>query len=560
MTVAWDTETAKLFNAPAYIARFGSLGSKQFSTHPVKSPTRTTVVCMGLPTGVSQTLAPLQNRATVGEVTLSLADVDGEVTALVATEASGAPLATLINERITLLAGYRELPESDYQAAFTGEVRDVELSGDPLIYRFTVVELKRRWEEDLCAGIGVGRWPTSSSRVVALNRDAPIGTTQLETRQELDLGGGFPPTPATPVLLYRADGSASEIVRVTQQVVQPKLLDLAAPTTVAFTATDADFLSAAPRVRGNIINVFYAFLTNNFSTDPRDTGYPLVEVAGSPTGLGLVDADLDLASFLDTRDRYLGDIEVDIFITSPIKARRFFEEELFILGAYPTVAGDGTLGIRCFVPPGPEETSPAKVYKEHMVSLPRLIRRIATHLNRVEVLGDTNPNAAASDIELAIVEDTADQTTSQETGLLVIKSRGLRTSREGVAVATEMAQRIIARWLVPPVELEVEVAFTKRTLAVGQIVKVTHPALPDVRAGTMGLTDGLFEITRVSVDYARGVVRLTLLDSGYGRWAWLGPVSMADYGAASATEKLYAYFGDANNKVNSGTEDGYIKF
>lgn len=42
------------------------------------------------------------------------------------------------------------------------------------------------------------------------------------------------------------------------------------------------------------------------------------------------------------------------------------------------------------------------------------------------------------------------------------------------------------------------------------------------------------------------------------RYGFIGPASMtSDYPAASEAEKEYAFIGDSNNEVNSGTEDGY---
>lgn len=43
----------------------------------------------------------------------------------------------------------------------------------------------------------------------------------------------------------------------------------------------------------------------------------------------------------------------------------------------------------------------------------------------------------------------------------------------------------------------------------------------------------------------------------YRRYGFIAPAGQANYPAATAAEKERAYIGDANNKVNAGTEDGY---
>jgi hypothetical protein len=201
------------------------------------------------------------------------------------------------------------------------------------------------------------------------------------------------------------------------------------------------------------------------------------------------------------------------------------------------------------------------VYKEHMLDDPKWKRRILEHQNRVVVMGNHDVTGTNADATLVTYEDTTDQTNTKEVVEYRIESLGLRSALDGAALAQEIAARILRRWKVPPIEIKVPVAFTKRGLQPGDMVKVSHPGLPNNLTGTLGLTDRVMEVVEAAPRFRTGQMELTLLESAWGaRWARVGPASMADYPAATPTEKQYGYWGDASNMVNAGAEAGYVTF
>jgi hypothetical protein len=76
------------------------------------------------------------------------------------------------------------------------------------------------------------------------------------------------------------------------------------------------------------------------------------------------------------------------------------------------------------------------------------------------------------------------------------------------------------------------------------------------------LTDRLVEVTRSSVDFPEGVVRLELFDHSFGkRWSWIAPDGTPLYTSASPTDKRYAFFGNILNQVGGGSPvDGYYLY
>jgi hypothetical protein len=542
----FETITAKRFNFPAYFVGIEGVTDRQFSTHTVQGAVLNKVVCMQRPRGAAQKLSPLQGSATVGELKIRLVDVDGELTRIVSTEVGSPVLDTLINKKLTLWAGYRDLQEADFVARFGGEIRNVKLV-DSLLYEFTVADFKRRYEDRLMAGL-------DDQPTTAIEGLHAIGSSSLELKSVTGIESG------QTLIVHRKDGSQAEAFTAGAVDEQAKTVGIFPDTGVAWTTGDT-VVADGVRIRGNIINVFYSLLTGTFSTDPTDA-FPLASVLGTPGGLTLVDADLDLAALTRTRDRFLADFDVDFIFRASVTARRFFEDEIFPLGFYPTVANDGILGIRSFVPPGPEDPTPPVLEEQHMDGIPAWDRKFKTHINEIRVFGDHDLGGGAEDLELHFQEDTADQAATRELGAYSVVSEGLRTGLEGAAIAEELGNRIDRRWRVPPIEIKAKTLFTKRDLQVGTIVSLTHPSVPDTFADVVGVTDRLMEITRVDLDYVKGRVKLELLETGFGRFMWLGPAEAGQptYPTADAAQRRFHHWGDSANKVNGGAEDGYTVF
>lgn len=538
------TKTAARQNAPAYYATIEGLTGIKFATHPILSGTGTIKVCMDVPFGNAQSLAPLNKKATIGELRIRLSDVAAYITDVVSTEKPTPLLSTLINRNVTVYGGYRDEPESEYLPMFSGEIREVKLV-DPLVYELTIAERKRRYEENLMASL------TSGAVITELYQAALQFATQIKVLTTI----GF--SPGQTYLLYRKDGSQFERVTISTIDAPNNLINFSTPLANSW-RTLTDVLTNAPFVRGNIVNIFYSLLRGVFSLGP--SSFPLLYKSGTLGGLTFAATEIDEASLISVRDKYLSNFTLDFLWDQPISARRFFEEELYPLGFWPTVNGQGQVGIRAFIPAGPVAATLTKVYKEHMDSFPEWERRIDEHINRVQVWGDLQLNSGQPDTSLALEQSTSDQTATKETILYEIRSSGLRTALDGVSLAREVAFRTLGRYKVPPIQIRVPLIFTKRGLQTGDMVQVSHDALPNVKAGTIGLTDSIFEVVEVNPDYAQGLIEVRLIDTSFRKYAYLGPTSMADYGAASATEKLYAYWGDASNQVGAGAVDGYWSF
>lgn len=90
----------------------------------------------------------------------------------------------------------------------------------------------------------------------------------------------------------------------------------------------------------------------------------------------------------------------------------------------------------------------------------------------------------------------------------------------------------------------------------GDIVSVTHPQVPDRKAGVVGITNKLFEILNKSINFTEGKNTYTMIDASYlssfGLFK-ITPPGEALYAAASAPDKAqYMFFCNASNQYSNG--------
>lgn len=95
----------------------------------------------------------------------------------------------------------------------------------------------------------------------------------------------------------------------------------------------------------------------------------------------------------------------------------------------------------------------------------------------------------------------------------------------------------------------------------GDIVSVTHPQVPDRKAGVIGITNKLFEMLNKTINFTEGRLTYTMIDASYlsqfGLYK-ISPMGEAKYAAASSGDKTtYMFFCGANGEYSNG-DPGHI--
>jgi hypothetical protein len=90
----------------------------------------------------------------------------------------------------------------------------------------------------------------------------------------------------------------------------------------------------------------------------------------------------------------------------------------------------------------------------------------------------------------------------------------------------------------------------------GDIVSVTHPQVPDRKAGVVGITNKLFEILNKSINFTEGKLTYTMIDASYlstfGNFK-IAPPGESPYASASSADKAqYMFFCNDSDQYSNG--------
>lgn len=312
-------------------------------------------------------------------------------------------------------------------------------------------------------------------------------------------------------------------------------------------------------IEGNPINIWYALVTGDFA----DATFPVTTSGATPTGLDVSDTLIDETHLQGERDEWLFGWNMRFEFRRPEKAKKFFEDELFLLKGYPLIRGSGQLSARLYHPAHPALT-PQTLDEDTIIGIPSAKPLFDDHLNVIEIYGDHDPDFDESEGEteftlLYSFEDSADITATKERKELIIESKGLRTELDGIRNARFAGGKIRQRYLEPPIETEVETLFSKRAFEVGDVVGVTHFALPEMDTGARGWSDVQCEVVKAQPDFRRGRMRFTLITTNFGkRYRVIAPNSVPDYTSQTQAQKdKYLSIADTATELLGGADPAH---
>lgn len=490
----------------------------------------------------------LEGKYTIGDLSVQIVDVGGVVSYWAATEK---PVLTRIYQRrATLWLGEASLPEDSYEPVFSGHLEDFELASGGGAYDVTFYSRLRGWDTEIMSAAekheGTVTAGDSSAPYAEFNA-AVFGISNVD-----DYYNG-----RTVAWKSGLNDATTQVVSDFVGVTRKFTLTAGAPA--AIDKNDTFSVLKVAKLVGNPVNIWVRLMLNDFAlTGAIQTDYPLIAVTGSPTGLSYTRADLDEPQIIAERDLWLSGVELELQWTKPGRASTEFQEQIFrIVDAYPTVSPEGEFRFKARRPDAPLAVTPV-VDASMVEGVPGWLREHRDLVNRVEVWG--NWNATTDEYALLAAVETADARYTPAavgfTSEIVIKSRGLVSARNGAALASGLANRILAAYgSGGPEVAEPRGGLSLAILEVGESVSFTSPHLPNIVTGRRGKTAETFEVRRVDVDWTDGRVVVEMVGRYVGRRPmFMGPSTMAaDYGSASAADKKYGYLAPASLLFADGT-------
>jgi hypothetical protein len=200
-------------------------------------------------------------------------------------------------------------------------------------------------------------------------------------------------------------------------------------------------------------------------------------------------------------------------LTEAFEAKQFIETEICrAAGLYPVVDNLGRLSVRAFRPPAAGPAAGYTFDQNNMIVLPEI--------DRMPIINEIVFKVDDGGTEMVFIEATSVSTYGRA-GQHVIESKGLKSVLGAQWFCQEVASRLFRRFAGTPTALRggapvarIESFLLTLPVWVGDYVNVTHPQMPDLLTGTLGVTNRLYEVIDREPDFARGRMRYRLLDTG----------------------------------------------
>jgi hypothetical protein len=248
------------------------------------------------------------------------------------------------------------------------------------------------------------------------------------------------------------------------------------------------------------------------------TGTPgeiIQAVALFALGRGIEEIDRDGLARLDsTAEGMFKTVRPFFFrLAEATEAKQFLETEICKpCGLYPVVDNTGRLSVRSFRPPAAGPVPVFTFNASNMTVLPEV--------DRMEIVNEVVFKIDGGNTELVFVDATSVSTYGRGSQHS-IDSKGLWTVLGAQWWCQTVAQRLFRRFAgvggglkggAPAVRIE---AFLMTCpVWVGDYVYVTHPLMPDVLTGALGVTNRIYEVIDREPDFANGKMQYRLLDTG----------------------------------------------
>jgi len=237
--------------------------------------------------------------------------------------------------------------------------------------------------------------------------------------------------------------------------------------------------------------------------------------------LGLDPATVDLAALeaLDSpAEGLFSGVRPFLFVlTESFEAKQFIESEILKPSCmYAVVTNTGQISLRAGRAPAAGPSPEFGFTADNVVVLPTLDRMKIIN----EALWQFDDADGTSMQDVTYLEATSIATFGRGEQFSV-QSKGLRTELGAYWFTQWTSQRLFRRFAGTPAGLlggapvvDVEAMLLTMPVWVGDYVTLSHPKMPDVMTGALGVVDRVYEVIDRSPDYLRGRMKYKLLDTG----------------------------------------------
>lgn len=474
----WTAQLAANWKRPLYIFEIPSQGIVLTSFTPslVAATPSGARPFMFIPQGAGQQISDLEGASSISQVDVTSIDPTSELKLKLA-------IADLIGSTATLKLGFPGMAYADFVVLHTMQLIDTGWLSDGKIV-FRMQDVQRFVKETIWLNGGPTAWTVGSE------------------------------TPAQ-------------------------------PSGESFAANDEAVSDKNPRwVQGNPIDILLVALQNELgigqaSEDP-DTW--TLYAPGDDTTLINPNTYIDVAQLLALRDSNFAADWMEFKITRPEEGKRWLEQQILKpLGLFSIIRSTGELTFKSLKYPASLGTTVAWDQRSVM-GIPSLTRLPVINVVTVRMNAENTEKSTSSrtfNQEITFRQTVSSQQYKQQMKHQV-EALGLRVERGGNGRAFLTADRIFKRRAFGTPRYGVKTHFRNLAPEPGDYVVLTHPLVPDVLTGTMGLVNVLCEVINRQPDYAGGSFSFDLLDTRFMQAAApyeVAPAGMPVWASASQAEK-----------------------
>ena len=524
---------------PVYLVVLDGVPTR-FSNVEMTAPLGPTKDYVGALSGAGAQLTIDEGKSSLGNFSFDLLDKNNEVTKL-------AFQYQLANRQLTVYAGMRGLPESSFCPLFTGRILNYKLASDNVTWKFECVNLLKDEKANIFKGLS------------KLTADCSAGDATLNVVST----AAFPAATGGVCYLRIGDEAISYTGKTATSFTGCARGQLGS---VAAAHTADDEVLNFVVLQGHPLTLALQILTSTGlgTNGPYDT-------LPACAGLGIAQDLVDIATFEQERDRWLGGWVFRFEEWEKQEAKAFLEAEIYqVCNAYPVVKNDGTISVKVYSPPLPTSVE-QEVSDEVLVGAPTLEGNVFDRyfFNEFDLQYDYYW-LQDEFLTRELYEDSNSQATFGQVKTKAISSRGVRSSLMTPGRIDRIATRFLKRFSTPAPIVGAKTFYSTRLLQVGDLVPFSSRHIPNLQSGRMGVSGRLYEVIQIDPLYLEGTQKYTLLDTGYSYGKKYGaispsskpPINFPVFSAATPAQRNYCFISQKVNNtrgiMGDGTDGYYI--
>jgi hypothetical protein len=227
---------------------------------------------------------------------------------------------------------------------------------------------------------------------------------------------------------------------------------------------------------------------------------------------------LDVPSMLALRDSQFSGDWFEFKITQKTEAMQWIQDQILkVLGLYFIVRSNGQLSLKPMKTAWGVSSPVMALNSSNIVGIPSVQRgKIINVLNVRMDVDDAGDQTAAMAYSNDVVFEQQDSiNTYRQLYVQQVEAKGLRVGYGGMLRASLLADRLFRRHAYGTPEYTVNTWLSTVPLELGDYLWLSHPLVPDLLSGEMGVNSVICEVSGRRPDYAHGKVQFTLLDTRF---------------------------------------------